>query len=99
MKDVTKTNIPADAIAAIVGKRAEIAMKDDSRTGNEAAKIVLAAVDAYQDKQTEQTTVTRNEYVMDTDTRRLLESILESRRENDVIVGKFTDSDENIGEE
>jgi hypothetical protein len=98
LKDVTKTNIPADAIAAIVGKRAEIAMKDDTRTGNEAAKIVLAAVDAYQDKQTEQTTVTRNEYVMDADTMAMLERILESRRENVLDATVMRSDDENMGE-
>lgn len=95
LKDVTKTNIPADAIAAIVGKRAEIAMKDDSRTGNEAAKIVLSAVDAYQDKTTEQTTVMRNEYVMDAATRELLEQILESRRENAIDATTIQDDSEN----
>jgi hypothetical protein len=97
LKDVTKTKIPADAIAAIVGKRAQIAMTDDTRTGNEAAKIVLAAVDAYQDKATEQTMVTRNEYAMDADTRQLLESILESRRENngEVLDATTTRNDEN----
>lgn len=82
--DVTKMNHPAEAIAAIVGKRAQIALTDETRTGNDAAKIVLSAVDAYQDKAVEQTMVTRNEYVMDTATRELLERILESRRENEV---------------
>lgn len=92
--DVTKTNIPADAIAAIVGKRAQIAMTDDTRTGNEAAKIVLSAVDAYQDKAIENTTVTRNEYVMDAETKELLERILESRRENiEPIATRNDDSD------
>src|SRR5688500_4828148 len=81
--DVTKTNAPADAIAHIVGKRAEIAMRDETRTGNEAAKIVLQAVDAYQDKQTpQQQTTIRNEYAMDDETKELLHAILRERRDN-----------------
>lgn len=81
LKDVTKTNLPADAIAAIVGKRAKIAMTDDTRTGNEAAKIVLSAVDAYQDKVSSGTVNTqRHEYTIDDDTKRLLTAILHERR-------------------
>lgn len=79
--DVTKANAPADAIAHIVGKRAEIAMRDDTRTGNEAAKIVLAAVDAYQDKAApEKTNVTRHEYAIDDETKAILEEMLRARR-------------------
>jgi hypothetical protein len=81
--DVTKTNIPADAIGRIVAKRAEIAMTDDTRTGNEAAKIVLAALDAYQPKQDEtRTNVLRHEYTLDDDTRRILERMVAERRTN-----------------
>jgi hypothetical protein len=78
----TRTNVPEKAIAAIVGKRAEIAMNDDSRTGNEAAKIVLSAVDAYQEKQQDgRTNVLRHEYTMDNETRALLEDMLRQRRD------------------
>ena len=79
LQDVTKMSAPAEAIAAIVGKRAEIAMKDKTRTGNEAAKIVLGAVDAYQDKQETRTNVLRNEYAIDTQTVELLERIAQAR--------------------
>ena len=83
LTDITRTTVPADAIAAIVGKRAEIAMNDDTRTGNDAAKIVLSAVDAYQDKAPHETTNTqRHEYTMDAETRALLEAVLRERREN-----------------
>ena len=81
LTDVTKTNAPADAIAEIVGKRASIAMTDDTRTGNEAAKIVLSAVDAYQDKDDKRETVTRHEYAIDDDTRALLERLVRERRD------------------
>lgn len=81
LMDVTKMGAPAEAIAHIVGKRAEIAMSDDSRTGNEAAKIVLSAVDAYQDKAApEKTNVTRHEYAIDEETKALLEEMLRARR-------------------
>jgi hypothetical protein len=83
LQDVTKTNAPAYAIAAIVEKRARIAMTDETRTGNEAARIVLSAVDAYQDKRdAEKTTVQRHEYSMDNETRALLEAVLAERRTN-----------------
>lgn len=84
LTDITKTKLPADAIAAIVGKRAQIAMNDDTRTGNEAAKIVLSAVDAYQDRKMEtKEQVTRHEYTIDDDTRRLLTALIRERRGND----------------
>lgn len=86
--DVTKTHAPAEAIAHIVGKRAEIAMRDESRTGNEAAKIVLSAVDAYQDKAVqENTNVTRHEYTIDEETKALFQQLLEQRRRNDSVEG------------
>lgn len=84
LTDITKTKLPADAIAAIVGKRAQIAMTDDTRTGNEAAKIVLSAVDAYQDRKVEtKENITRHEYTIDDDTRRLLMTMIQERRGND----------------
>ena len=79
--DVTKTNAPAEAIANIVGKRAEIAMTDDTRTGNEAAKIVLSAVDAYQSKDERHETVTRHEYTIDDETRAILTRMIRERRD------------------
>ena len=81
LKDVTKTKLPADAIAEIVGKRARIAMTDDTRTGNEAAKIVLSAVDAYQDKTNVTAQVQRHEYSIDDDTKALLTALLHERRQ------------------
>ena len=97
VQDVTKTNAPADAIAAIVAKRATVAMNDDTRTGNEAAKIVLSALDAYQEKRSaDEPTTIRNEYAMDADTLQLLRDMIQERREyrTDVL-----DADaENIGE-
>lgn len=81
VKDITKTKLPADAIAAIVGKRAEIAMNDSTRIGNDAAKIVLQALDAYQDKvNDDRTTVTRHEYAIDNDTRLLLSELAQMKR-------------------
>lgn len=78
--DVTRTSAPAEAIAHIVGKRAEIAMRDETRTGNEAAKIVLSAVDAYQERQQQTVQTTRHEYALDEETRSLLESMIQERR-------------------
>lgn len=100
LQDVTKTNAPASAIAAIVGKRAEIAMNDDTRTGNEAAKIVLSAVDAYQDKQTaDQTTTIRNEYALDDKTRELFERMTRERRDDTANVLDATTTDDGDGTE
>lgn len=102
LTDITKTRLPSEAIAAIVGKRAEIAMNDDTRTGNEAAKIVLSAVDAYQNKQTDNNTTTqRHEYSIDAETQRLLHAILQERRGYstdvlDVDSGDVGDTENNI---
>lgn len=76
--DVTKTNIPADAVGAIVAKRAAVAMNDDGKVGNDAARIVLQAIDAYQDK-VEKSTVTRNEYAMDAETLAILRAMMDAR--------------------
>lgn len=81
--DVTRTKLPSQAIGAIVGRRAEIAMKDDSRVGNEAAKIVLQAIDAYQNRVIEDKTVTRNEITLDDNTRELLERLAQMKRDAD----------------
>lgn len=84
--DVTKTRLPSDAIGAIVGKRAQIAMTDDSRVGNEAAKIVLQAIDAYQNRVDTSTNVLRNELVLDDNTRALLERLAQMKRDDDEII-------------
>ena len=82
--DVTKTRLPSDAIGAIVAKRAEIAMTDDSRVGNEAAKIVLQAIDAYQNRVNESSTnVLRQEITLDDNTRALLERLAQMKRDTD----------------
>lgn len=89
LTDITKTNAPAEAIAAIVGKRAEIAMKDTTRTGNEAAKIVLSAVDAYQTKAEEHTQVIQHEYTVDDETRALLHAMIQERRDTHTDAGNI----------
>lgn len=92
--DLTRTNAPADAIAKIVRKRAEIALKDKGKSGNDAAKIVLSAVDAYQNKAAEgSTNVLRHEYVMDDSTRDLLERMLRDRRDTSTNVLDATASE------
>lgn len=79
--DVTKANTPASAIGALVARRAKVAMEDDGRNGNEAAKIVLNAIDAYQDKmREEQINTTRHEYSMDEETREILEKFAAMKR-------------------
>src|SRR5688572_6584492 len=67
---VTDAPNPSEAIAHIVTKRAEIAMTDNGRAGNDAAKIVLAAMDALPDKQAETIQTQRHEYSIDEDTMR-----------------------------
>lgn len=95
--DVTKTKIPSDAIGRIVAKRAEIAMRDKGRVGNEAAKIVLAAMDAYQDK-VQQATVTRNEYAMDGETLAILQAMMDARNRADDRTDVLNIDAENVGE-
>jgi hypothetical protein len=58
-------------------------MKDDTRTGNEAAKIVLQALDAYQAKEQVSTNVLRNEITIDDNTRLLLERLAQAKRQAD----------------
>jgi hypothetical protein len=98
LQDVTKTRLPSDAIAAIVSRRAEIAMKDDTRIGNEAAKIVLQAVDAYQNRVQENVQTQRQEYSIDTETLAIIEQMIQNRRSNngaiDAIVDKNNDENE-----
>lgn len=81
--DITKTKLPSEAIGAIVAKRAEIAMKDETRVGNEAAKIVLQAIDAYQNRVDTSTNVVRNELVIDDNTRAMIERLAQMKRDSD----------------
>lgn len=78
---VTEAPNPAEAVAHIVSKRAEVALKDDGRAGNDAAKIVLAAMDALPDKQTETVQTQRHEYAIDPDTMRIVEELVRMRRD------------------
>jgi hypothetical protein len=97
IQDITRTNAPAEAIAAIVGKRAQIAMSDETRTGNEAAKIVLQAVDAYQQRTADdRTNVLRHEYHVDEETRALLHEMIQQRRD-DAIIDAEEYRDNNVG--
>lgn len=79
---VTDAPNPAEAIARIVSKRASIAMKDETRVGNDAAKIVLLAMDALQDKRQETTQTQVHEYRLDDDTMRIVEAMIQARRGN-----------------
>lgn len=78
---VTDAPNPSEAIAHIVTKRAEVAMLDNGRAGNDAAKIVLAAMDALPDRQTENVQVQRHEYSIDEDTMRVVEELVRMRRD------------------
>lgn len=93
LTDLTKSRAPAEAIGKLVRKRAEIAMSDDGRTGNEAAKIVLQAVDAYQarlEKQAPQ--VQRHEYAIDSETLEMLKNFAAMKR-GEVLNGEEVDSE------
>ena len=78
----TKAADPYAAMSRIIQRRAEVAMKDDGRAGNEAAKIVMEALDAYQDKKSENVNVQRNEYVIDEATQNMLLDIMSNRQED-----------------
>lgn len=80
LTDVTRTRLPEEAISAIVKKRAKIALTDNGKAGNDAARIVLQVIDAYQNKGEETTHTTRHEYALDDETKALLETMLERRR-------------------
>lgn len=81
---VTSANTPAEAAGYIVAKRAKVAMSDDGRAGNEAAKIVLAAMDALQDKRQETTHTERREYTVDAETLRIVERMAAMRSGEDI---------------
>jgi hypothetical protein len=78
--DALKADTPYHAIAYIIATRAKVAMESDGREGNDAAKLVLQAMDAFQDKRETHTTVQRNEYVMDDETRDIIMRIVEAKR-------------------
>jgi hypothetical protein len=89
--DITRTNVPAEAIGAIVGKRAKVAMTDEGKTGNDAARIVLQALDAYQERVEEtRTNVLRHEYVIDDETIALLEKITRMKRDEVIDSDDYT---------
>jgi len=78
---VTDAPNPSEAVAHIVSKRAEIAMTDNGRAGNDAAKIVLAAIDALPDRRHEQIQTQRHEYTIDKETMRIVEEMIRMRRD------------------
>lgn len=78
---VTDAPNPAEAIGYIVSKRAELAMTDNTRVGNDAARIVLQALDAFQDKTQESIQTERKELVIDPDTMRIVEAMVRMRRD------------------
>lgn len=70
-----------EAISRIVQRRAVVAMSDDGRAGNDAAKIVLSALDALQDKQQETIQTQRHVYEIDPETMAIIEQMVQMRRE------------------
>jgi hypothetical protein len=81
---VTDAPNPAEAIGRLVEKRARLAMTDNTRVGNDAAKIVLAALDALPDRKQEVTQVQRNEYVIDPETMRVVEAMIRAQRDGNM---------------
>lgn len=82
---VTDAPNPAEAAGHIVAKRAEVALRDNGRAGNEAAKIVLAAMDALQDKRQETTHTERHEYTLDTETMDTIAKMIAVRNGDEII--------------
>lgn len=70
-----------EAIAKIMAKRAQVAVSDDGRAGNDAAKLILQALDAFQEKQVKHEHVQRQEYYLDPETAGILERMLDRKRE------------------
>jgi len=81
---VTNAPDPYAAISRIVERRAEVAMSDNTRAGNDAARIVLQALDALQDKAQETTVTHVTEHKIDPDTMRVVESMLRARRDGNI---------------
>lgn len=78
---VTDAPDPYAAISRIVEKRAEVALQDNNKAGNDAARIVLQALDALQDRRQETTVTNRQEYSIDPDTMRIVEGMMRARRD------------------
>lgn len=76
---------PAAAVMEIIARKAKVAMNDDGRVGNEATRIILDALDAYQDKKHENVQVQRHEYVVDEKTQRMLLEIMSHRTPLEII--------------
>lgn len=72
---------PHEAVRHIIKKRAQVAMSDEGRAGNDAARLVLEAADALQDKKQENVQVQRMEYTIDEETRALIMEIAHQKRE------------------
>jgi len=83
---VTDAPNPYEAISRIVEKRAEVALNDSGRAGNDASKIVLMALDALQDRRQETTQVQRHEYSIDPETMRIVEAMAQARRDNTDVI-------------
>ena len=88
---VTAKGTPEEAVGALIAKRAQIAMNDDGRTGNEATKIVLGAMDAMPDKVVEMQHNQTVTHELDDETREVVERMLASRRQT-FIDGEATDA-------
>jgi hypothetical protein len=87
---VTGTDTQYEAISRIVEKRAQVAMDDSGRAGNDAAKIVLAAIDALPDRTVKQEQTVTHEYSIDPDTMRIVEQMVRARRDG-IIDAEYTE--------
>lgn len=75
----TQADNPYEAVSHIISKRAKVAMTDEGRAGNDAAKLVLEALDAWQDKKNVKEEVQRHVYEIDPDTMALIEEMTRNR--------------------
>lgn len=72
---------PEEAVRRIIAKRARVAMTDEGRSGNDAAKLVFEAADILAEKKQQVVQVQKHEYVMDEETRNVLETLIRMKRE------------------
>lgn len=79
--DATEMPNPYEAVSLLIKVRAQVALEDKGRAGNEAAKMVLEALDAKPDKQSETVQTQRMEYVIDPETLAMLEKIAQMKRD------------------
>lgn len=70
------------AVARIMETRAKVALQDKGRAGNDAARLVLAALDAMPEKQAEIVHTQRHVHEIDPETVEILEGMLRARRDN-----------------